>query len=248
MSVLTRLVARAKGQAAPGLTPRLPGRFETGSGGDEPMEVHERTAAGPAPVPEAARREAPPGRQTPRGHHAASATGKRPAAAQPFKATAPEAQGPLAPRIAEPVPARAEPRTRPEPVELIVTTRASQAPPAHPDVPPSPLSPRAERPSGERRDATRENAPEVLLPDAPPPVERRRPPDPAGARSPPVRTAPIGRNRQAAAPEPPEITVHIGRIDVVMAPEERKGAKRPEPHRPQMTELGDYLRGRETGR
>ena len=248
MSVLTRLVARAMGQAAPGLTPRLPGRFETGGGGGEPIEVDLRTVAALARVPEAARREAPPVRQTPRGHHAASETGERPASAQPSEAPAPEAPGPLAPRIAEPEPARAEPHDRPEPEELIVTALASHQPTAHPDVPPRPLALQAEHASEERRDATRERAPEVLLPDAPPPVERGRSPEPAGALSPPFRAAPVGRNRQAAGPEPPEITVHIGRIDVVMAPEERKGAKRPEPRRPQMTELGDYLRGRETGR
>ena len=47
--------------------------------------------------------------------------------------------------------------------------------------------------------------------------------------------------------EPPEITVHIGRIDVVASSEAPKAPRRPEPRRPQMTALGDYLKGRERG-
>lgn len=246
MSVLTRLVARATGQAAPGLTPRLPGRFEIGGGAGEPLEVHERTVF--TPRSPAASHEAPPLRQAPRGESPAVESREARAPAPQSERPAPEAPEPVAPRMEKPEPARAEPQTPSEPLELIVTTRTDRDAPVEREAPEHPLPSRIVEGEPDLRRDTMERSLEVLLPGPPPADRTRRPSEPDGAMPALVRALPVSRNRQAAAPEPPEITVHIGRIDVVMAPEERKAAKRPEPRRPQMTELGDYLRGRESGR
>ncbi len=247
MSLLTRLVARATGRAAAGLTPRLPGRFETGSAGAEPPEVHGRTVAAPARAAEAVRREAPLPRTARHSEGPAPEGQETRAPAALSERSAPDLPEPLPPPAETPNAGRAEPRQAPEPPGPIVAAQAGHDTPedreaARQHLPPGPplRGPKPQRPAVER-------APDVLLSEPPPFDRRRRPSDPGGEIRPPFRAPPVTRNRQTAAPEPPEITVHIGRIDVVMTPDERKGAKRAEPRPPRMTDLGDYLRGRETG-
>jgi hypothetical protein len=89
--------------------------------------------------------------------------------------------------------------------------------------------------------------PEPLLPPAPP----RAAPAPDEAPAPARSAIPTLPRRTVAppAPEPPEITVHIGRLHVVAAPrdtrEPRAAAERP---RPRADMLSDYLRGKDGGR
>ena len=64
---------------------------------------------------------------------------------------------------------------------------------------------------------------------------------PAIAAPPPSLTGETGSRVTSAAPETPEIVIHIGRIDLTAAPEpESKPRRRPE--RLPMIRLTDYLR------
>lgn len=253
MSVLARLVARATGQASPGLAPHLPGRFETVPGDwSGSFEVQERNAAAPPPAGETVRprmdapprppslaageESAQPGPERPRSLISERAAAVDPARVPPLDAASadpPRHDGPRALESAEPPPDR---------------TKAPAGPAAEGTERPGPMMPRRAAPEGApfRWSAEIVAAPEPLLPDAPPTLDRAMRPDPPDrAQRPPFQAPPFTRAGRVAPAEPPEITVHIGRIDVVASSEERKAPRRPESRRPQMTALGDYLRGRE---
>lgn len=255
MSVLARLVARATGQLAPGLAPRLPGRFETAPGAwGGSFEVQERnvTAPPPADATQRLRTEAPPPPPAPAAAKQNTESGsRRPQPLMPERTTAVD-QAPLPPSDA----ASAETPRRAQPQAPDV----AEPPPDHGVAPAKPAAEGVEAPGSRLRRAKPEGAPthlsaeivaapEPLLPKASPTADRSGRSDPPHrVQSPPFQAPPYARSGRAAPAEPPEITVHIGRIDIVASPEEPKAPRRAKPRRPQMTELGDYLRGREGGK
>lgn len=217
--VLQRLVERAAGTEMPGLRPRLPGLFESGTGDAGLVEVAGEAAAPqaegsrsamPLPVPPQVLPTIPP-------EHAAPPP--RPAPLLPAAETA--TRSTIAAPSPEPLPFAAEPApasSARHPVEARV---------AEPD---SPLAPLVER--------TRP-APPPLLPAEPPErlvrIIRTRlteslPPAPR-----PAGTA-------IAAPAEPEITIQIGRLDIRSETPAPRAAPRPSPQ-PSLPSLADYLRG-----
>jgi len=256
MTVLTRLLARAKGQAASGLVPRLPGRFETAPGDrGGPLEVQEqRLSASPAPVGRSDRpmmNALPQPPSPPVGEGRFEPSRARPRPLIPGRAVADD-ETPASPLDA--VPASQPGRGVPPISEL-----PGPPPPGRTATPAATTAERVERLDRAARHAEEERAlsavlPEIaatpapLLPDVRPPVDLPvRPDDPDRTQIPPFHAQPKTRTGRTAKEEPPDITIHIGRIDVVAVPEERKTPKRPERRRPQMTALGDYLRGKERG-
>ncbi len=248
--VLTRLIARGKGTAEPGLSPRIASRFE--SPVEEWGAVTE--ALTKTPVAEPATRNSPTieGSERPASTRESSPeqpSGSMPEAIQPSDSR----QGPA-------------PLLPPPPVREAARTKASTPPAASTSDIPSEL----ERPV----------APPLLTPETEPEVrvhreanesesggstgltaDSSRPPVPL---LPPERTpaatpqtsfqvnptfapqpgaVPTARQEMTQAPEPPEIVIHIGRIDIRSDPEPRAPAKRRQA-RPQMTPLGDYLKSR----
>jgi hypothetical protein len=244
---LARLAARALGAPAPMtgnpaavIRPRLPARFETDAEPPRPAEeftgaaepVPQRPAADPSPQARTVRttdrattRElpAPSGILTPAAaeptRHPPSLPGPPPSPLQPPPQNPPSTAAPVT-GFARPV---AEKRDlsldRPEPARAAtVAANAPQATPApSPQTaaspPPAPLEPVHEPPPFRP-------APVTSLSDRPP-SDLPRP----------------------HADTPPDIIIHIGRIDVA-APAPPVPAARPAPTAPRHADLGDYLRGR----
>lgn len=247
MSALARLVARATGQAATGLTPRLPARFETAPGDPAaPIETAATEPAAPASrsapaaeAPENPPRPAPPAARAP-DPNPLGASLDRPepvAATHPGHPRSPETTVPPSP-----------------PGPLLRETASPVLPLHHAALPPAPppfdtLASRPAPPAEQapqtlpRGDLATSAPPEPLLPPAPP---RATPPS-QQARAPDGPAAPAMTRLAAAAPapQPPEITVHIGRLHVVTEPREarvpRATAERPAPR---ADTLSDYLRGK----
>jgi hypothetical protein len=236
MGVLARLVARATGQAPPALRPRLRSRFEGSPGTGLVEEATERAAppASPsreAPVPHETRREEPPL--------------ERPLAAS---------------GAAEPLGRVAEEHRRAAPIERETPTARPRAP--HPAPPPAlmpaePLQAEAQRPAPAaptrgvpaRVELAREptvlagRAPPLLLDPAPPSAIRWPEPSTEAVAG-GVAAPPVGARAASEAPTP-EISIHIGRIELRSdAPKPERAARRT---RPAVPSLGDYLRGKGSG-
>lgn len=254
MTALARLLARASGQAATGLRPRLSARFEAGAGDDTGgfETITEETTApatiAPAPSvsagPSARQGEMPspqpstPTDAAPSSRRLARAPGRSPRSApDPRSAPHTEPPSPLLPETAvrrEPQPPGAPPDATPA---IETTSPTAQA--AGPDPAPQPR---------QTIDPTRGSAlgpmPERLQPLAP------ADPQPAPHEmhfdhAIPATTPRRAGAADAAAPAPPDITVHIGRLHVVAQPAKpRIAPERPQPRRAAAT-LGDYLRGKE---
>ena len=241
--VLARLVARATGQAAPGLRPRPRSRFEQAAGAGFSELAFESVARAPPAAPredlpgqpqrrpeppsaapfEPERRAAPPS--------GAAATERRPApppAGEPLSAPRP---------FARPAPA-AEDRPAAPPAEVPhPAAPAGTAPPAR--IPPREAA--APEPAASQR---RPPAP-LLEPEPLAPARRLEPP----ANGPAARTAAPrpGAARATAAAEAPEIHIEIGRIELRLDPPRPERSARPARPRPAAPSLAAYLRGERGG-
>lgn len=256
MTALARLLARATGQAAPGLRPRLPARFETP--GAEPPRGFETVSTESAPAPgersaepagPASSRRAPRAQAIDRpraqGERTTPAHTSFEAADLPPKTSPPKGITPGR-RPASPPPLMPEPGPKDlaDAPGAATTDDAMAAGPAPRAAAPRSAETQEPAPPRRRVDLTLGPLPEPLLPPVPP----RRAPAPHEARPDAPRlsgTTASSTARVAAAPEPPEITVHIGRLHVVTEPQKsRTVPERPRRARHAAT-LGDYLRGKE---
>jgi len=251
MTALARLLARATGQAAAGLRPRLPARFEAGGGGDTGgfETVTEETlitssvahassmSAGtsvrhretplpqPSTLPDAA----------PSSSHPARAPDKSsPLASDPDTPPPSKPPSPLFPETASHQKSQSPmtpppPDATPEIDSAVPTTQTALS-----DATPQPRKPidTTLGPLPERLQPVAPADPKTVLHEAhfdramPGPTQRR-----AGA--------------DAAADALPDITVHIGRLHVVTQPAKPHTApERAQPRRAAAT-LGNYLRGKE---
>lgn len=238
-----RLIARATGAPTSGLRPRLPTLFE-GSVGQNGFEViqHETPVSEPAH---------PQTQQAPRARATAPSpqTTDRPIpeAIPSFSKTAQPV--PPAPRAAAPVqhPLAAQPQerrpTQPEPAPLLPARPAPQPSfgvhAAERNVTASTTAPVA----ADRNDqATPETPP-------PPPLLQPRwpetvtPPEPGAASAASAsRTAALFAKH--TEPPAPEITIHIGQLDIRSAQAQPIAPQRPAPTTRNLPSLSDYLRGR----
>lgn len=250
MSALGRLLARAGGQAASGLRPRLPGRFEAPArDADAGFEILTQTepAAPPtydAEAPARAERQStpPPDLLDQQKQVARTSNPLESEIPETASRTAPRAEVASPPAPLQPEPSIARPSVAPtNPDQPGVSNKpppqAASDPPPDLKTPVVITQPRAQSPLGP-------------LPD------RLQPPSPQSAELPPHLTPPASATRPAPArrtpvpatpPEPPEITVHIGRIHVA-ADTPKTTTPRPVNDRPQRprsaSNLRDYLRGK----
>lgn len=238
--VFQRMIGRATGAAPSGLRPRLPSRFETDLSEGGFAETAAEIPATAAPdAPEAVRPDAPRQRRAtrpaPTPPEAAPTTppephrAVRPAPAPPEAAPAPLSEGENAPA--------------PPPPVLPLAVHAHPMSPA-PDLQ-EPAPPHEPPASGETIPTTRSPA-DAATPDQPRPL---LPPDPTGARAPEILPgaipAPDMRLGDATeqAPSEPEITIHIGQLDLRTQPPH---APKPRPRATPagtLPSLADYLRG-----
>jgi hypothetical protein len=240
---LARLAARALGAPAPmtgnpaaAIRPRLPLRFEPEAGLPPPPEegldpagpIPLRPASDPAPRTgdlRAPDRSAPSSPATPVGQTPTAAPLRRPPPPPDIPPADRRAPSPKPPPGTTPVAA-----TRP------VIAAAQETPPVRPApamAPPAAQgAPQLAPPAPSRRAIPTPPAP--LQPLREPPLFRPAPfaslPDP-----------PKGHPPLLQPEAPPDIVIHIGRIDVA-APS--APAPRPAPPASRTTDLGDYLRGR----
>lgn len=247
--VLTRLVARGKGVATPGLSPRLAARFEASTDDWGTVTENSGDALFARPAPEAATQEQ---QRT-----------------IPSVATVPPE------RKTDPMRPSQTPESTQPPPTLLLGQTTSLSPPTEPSgatgvsvaeqeveaelrSSPEALLPDVDAKT-EHKQATEdpivEEVPEQLLEVSKPPSPLLPPDsesDSAATRPAPFGGLPLPQPAVAAlnqketpeVREPPEIVVHIGRIDVRTAPAPQTPAKPPRTRRPQMTPLGDYLKSR----
>lgn len=257
MGVIQRLLSRATGTAAPGLRPRLPGRFETTAGASQGLaeQPSETVSQHPrAPVSEPTRNESVA--------TSPQATAETPAP-PPLADTARPAPGADAAEGATPVrrEARRETGSTPqvEPVAPPAVAPPAVVPPAVVAQAAAEVSPhKAEVPAPHPAplDAVR-NAPRSRVQR--PSRRRRSPPEPLLGRADPVSplaaapTTPwpdplAGQPGTPAAPVPPaaaaepDIHIHIGRIELRADSPETPKPKQPARER-RIASLDDYLKG-----
>ncbi|WP_299844398.1 hypothetical protein [uncultured Paracoccus sp.] len=219
--VLQRLVARATGAETPGLRPRLPGMFEGGAGALGFREIADEVVA--PQVPEARQAESVPPH-----------TQFRPAAPAEH-ANPPARPAPLLP----PTQAPSQPPTVAAQSAVIEPTAIADRPPA---VSFKPAAPRVST-------VTPTLAPDPMRP-APLPLLQVQPPERLEhsittrlVETMPARPHSAPHQPADAAPEPePEITIHIGRLDIRSEPPAPRSAPRPSPQA-SLPSLADYLRG-----
>jgi hypothetical protein len=231
--VLQRLIGRATGEVSTGLRPRLPSRFETGIRDTGLLEIHAEEHTRPTSAPSAQPEPTAP-RHLPR---AAVAVSLADPPSAPLQTPAPQPHDPASPPItaapsaivaAPPTPGA---RTAPVPLLPAAPTRT----PTMTSPPPLPhATPRVETPQ-------LRSAPEPLLPRAP--ASRL-----SEAQLEALNAAPsAGEVTSAAQSTPgeaaaPEITIHIGRLDISTAAPKPAAPRRTTQSR-SLPPLSDYLRG-----
>lgn len=253
MSALSRLLARAGGQqgVAQTLRPRLPSRFEgtvgEASDGFETVTETERAMpaapaeAGPAPSVQAPRSAPSPGSLDRAGR------AERMPSTSNIEQAAPEVGAIQRDTTPPPSLLAAERAALPEPRTPSVSA-STPLPPENPHRPAfretdsAPLSGPAAPVSAARN---LDPLPQRLQPPASPPKQQAthlaRTTNAAPRAAAPRTPAPV------APPQPPEITVHIGRLHVVTeAPRSRPPQERAQPRRASAA-LGAYLSGKEEG-
>jgi hypothetical protein len=243
---LTRLAARALGAPAPmtgnpaaAIRPRLPLRFEPDAGLPPPPEeglnagqIPLRPAPDPAPRTgdlRATDRSAPSSPEI--------CVEKTPTAA-PLRRPPPPPD--ILPADHKAPSLRPSPTTTPVAATRTVIAAAQETPPfrhAPATAPPAAHSAPQPAPPAPSRPAI-PTPPAPLQPVREPPPFRPAPAAPLPERLP-------GAPPRAQAEAPPDIVIHIGRIDVA-APAAAAAPTRPDPTPPRHTDLGDYLRGRGT--
>ncbi len=241
MSALARLAALASGRASSRLRPVLPARFEPGGFGEEEFsERHDETPAPPATAPDRAAEPVPQTLAPPAGPRTRAAP-SGPPAGRTLAPETPEAasKAPPAPLIDVPEPTLRD-------VQSASTDPAMPAPDALP--PPQP-SGRKEQLAPHAPVAPFATAPAVSDAAPPPPLLPPAPrpgfdPEPAPSAAKSDRRAPAAPAVSSTPPAPPpEITIHIGRIELREAAPPPRERPRPERRAPQVTPLGDYLKG-----
>jgi len=228
--VLQRLVGRALGEPAGSLRPRRPSRFESAPGEPGFRQIHAEEPAAVVPPSRHAGEASPV--------EAPTRAARRDPAATPVPEFT-EEQG-LSDRPAP------QPATRPDRPAAV---HAASPPPSSsrlPSDPPREVAPLPE-PAAPRRPAPASApaapgppipAPGPLLPEAVPVLSEAGPdmaPEASGAGDPAM---PAGED-----PGPPDITIHIGHLDVRAEPARPPRPARQEPRRKSLPSLSDYLRG-----
>lgn len=244
-----RLIGRATGAEPGGLRPRLPALFEP-SGEQAGFDDREHTVPVSAPSKPELRRSVPP---------SAPAAAPRSIVDPEQRAAASDAQdtAPVASQTPGSVPSTfrnaTQPRDVPEqaiPAPLLRTevTSAPTLPAAREtarDTPfqASPLPDMKEEPASHPNQQIAQGD----VPDPPRPLLRELTPD-EEARQTGLQTARPGsaEARPAAKDEAaqPEITIHIGQLDVRSAAPQPVAPQRPAPRARNLPSLSDYLRGR----
>lgn len=241
--VLQRLVGRATGQVSEGLQPRLPARFESAT--REPGLNEIRSEESPAPSPPAA---SEPEVSTPLSR----------------RAHAPAIDAPAEPMQPPAAPVEGTFPSTPTEVHVAGQPIDHAPPPADLEAAaPAPLLPQiaamqtfsAETPHRESTKQIPGGASQVLNAETVPvrPDPPRSPPEPllpADTAASPLEAPAIApaTPRTEAAPipdnaEPPEITIHIGRLDIRTEAQKPSPPKRPATQPRAMPSLSDYLRG-----
>ena len=243
---LARLAARALGAPAPmtgnpaaAIRPRLPARFETDA---EPPRPADEFAGAAEPVQQRPAPDVSPQARTVRTTDRA-ATRDLPA---PSAIPTPTAAQPMRhpPSLGSPPAPLQPPAQNPSSTATPVTgTGRSVA---------EKRIPAPDRPEPAKAATVAANAPQAT-PAPSPQTAASTPPSPLQPvhEPPPFRPAsiaahpdwPPGDLPQTHAEAPPDIVIHIGRIDVA-APNPSAQAARPAPPAPRHADLGDYLRGR----
>lgn len=253
--VLQRLVGRATGDSFAGLRPRLPSRFESGIRETGFQERYAEQSAHPTPAPSTESEEEDP-RPT-----SASSTESKTASLEQHRRTTPTAPAPLQTTVSKARPGGSHPITpkRPEtgdaaPAILTAPTVPTPLLPEAPSVRP-PLAPLQE-PSGYRpqipshRDDLEHTQPEHREPPhlAPEPL---LPTTPATSLTGNLAVAdtvsPLDAINGPFAPDEetsPEISIHIGRLDIRSEAPKPAPQKRPATPARSLPSLSDYLRGR----
>lgn len=242
MGGLAHLVARAAGRAKSGLSPRVASRFEnTSSDWAAPVEISSETSAPVDPVmprtdqlPEKQQKPTP---QTPEKH---TQTPLIPTVHQPLPNSPSEPIKSEPPADPNPVSSNSLPMPPPAPMHRTPPLTPMQPEFAGPGAAPDPLSVSPPQPEFNQNFAPPE--PLLELHHAPPPESAIH-----LAPSPPenvVRMVQDQRSQTLPTAEPAEIVIHIGRLDVVAQSEPAKPAPQRQQRRPQMTQLGDYLKGK----
>jgi hypothetical protein len=238
--VLQRLVDQATGTATPGLRPRLPARFETAAPDPGLHEIHHEVPAPSTPTP-----QPPDPAMVTRRQDDEGPVRPPPESLQPPAAMAEPAPPPT---HARPEPDLTPPKAHPAPLAPPPPPLLPQAPAARMAMwtPPAAPPPRVETVSAEDpRPASppprrRQTAPEPLLPPAEPLpstiLERETPEHPA-------RSADATQPDELPAASAPEITIHIGRLDIRAEAPKPARPQRQVTTRPSMPTLADYLRG-----
>ena len=248
--VLKRLVAHATGQAASRLRPRPRSRFETPSkrNQQDALALHEETLVRRPAVNEAAPEaiEVPddgprdPMRAAPQRSAERSSGDRRTVEATPAEPARESAPDPLSTRREPALPRRLPGRALSFPFEA--SEDGTTTPGAESRM--GAGSPGAGRRGGvgvraQAPVADEAGAPAPLIPGA-----EDAPPEGFARISTPPAARPLRRTsfRQQAEPAPPDITIHIGRID--LRSETAKPERRPRRSRPEtkLTSLGDYLK------
>lgn len=233
--VLQRLVGRATGEVAGGLRPRRPSRFESTLRETARVAVNAEAGAPPAAAPDRVRRD-DPGPTPARGAEpvpAIATAAPRPPAAPPASTPAPG--DPTAP-----------------PADRNAPTQGGRRRAADPQSPPPPAAapladPRTDEPAGTRGHPGAppprpgSATPPPLLPPRPLPGLAEDFRSALGPAPPPPETS---RTRgPETEPSPPDVTIHIGQLDVRSeAPPARRPA-RDAAGRAGLPSLADYLRG-----
>jgi hypothetical protein len=245
---LARLAARALGAPAPmtgipaaAIRPRLPARFETEA---EPAPPADDLVGTPEPV---LQRTGPdPSLQT----RAVRATDRAGTPDRPTPSASLETTAALSRRL--PPPAQGSPPAPLQPPSLSPSLRAA---PTTETGRPGPMQKEpATDPSDDGPITARAGGAPLVAPPPPPQVASPTPPAPLQPvrEPPPFRPAPVPTlpDRQpsdrprAQTEAPPDIVIHIGRIDVAAPAAPPAGSPRPAPPAQRTTDLGDYLRGR----
>lgn len=243
-----RLIGRATGAEMAGLRPRLPALFES-SGDQAGFDERQQEASVPASSRPELRRSVPP--PAPAAAPRSIADPERRAAASDVQAQAPiEAQSSgLAPSrsLNATQPPDASSPAIPAP---LLRTEVTSAPtsPAGPETTGETPSHAAPLPEMRQEPASHPNRQiaQGELPDPPRPLLQELTPDRAAKENRHIAQAPAASPRPDPRDEAvqPEITIHIGQLDVRSATPQPVAPQRSAPRARNLPSLSDYLRGR----
>lgn len=250
-SVLTRLIARGKGANELGLRPRIASRFETSQ--DDWGAAPELQSESSRLAPESSKATASEPQQ--------NSISVDPTASHPKRSDPLESEASPQTRQIPAAPSKRQTAFNPSlavPPQISNVSKPDDAAVTRQESPPKPLIPTItsevdrkpdintpESNEGSARELEVRVPPMPLLPPETQPGRTEE--GPFQFSELPAPQIALPGHRQAEAPqaqEPPEIVVHIGRIDVRSDPAPQAPPQRRRTGRPQMTPLGDYLKSR----